>query len=55
MKLLVVSSKKIHERYDAKIQGIKELISNINRFVEKKKDKLIPGSYFLKVNRFKNR
>jgi predicted RNA-binding protein with RPS1 domain len=48
-KLLNFSATKLNERYDKKFQTIKEFGNLINTFMEKKKDKIVTGSYYLKV------
>ncbi len=48
-KLLNFSATKLNERYDKKFQTIKEFGNLINSFMDKKKDKIVTGSYFLKV------
>lgn len=43
------SATKMNEKYDKKYQIFKECGNMINQFVDKKKDKLETGSYFMKI------
>jgi hypothetical protein len=53
-KLLNFSASKVNEKYDKKYQTFKECGSLISVFLDKKKEKLEAGSYFLKIKELYN-
>ena len=53
-KLLSFTASKMNEKYDKKYQTVKEFNSILNNILDKKKEKIENGSYFLKIKELYN-